>query len=68
MNSTKFLGGTVIMDGTNNVCMAVDAEVLIRVFLKALNRENLINNKTYLEAVDVLERGEVENYVDKKYV
>lgn len=56
------------MDGTNNVCMAVDAEVLIRVFLKALNRENLINNKTYLEAVDVLERGGVENYVDKKYV
>lgn len=64
MNSTKFFkGGTVIMDSTNNVCMAVDAEVLVKVFLKLLNDEGLINNKTYLEAENELEEGE-QAYVD----
>lgn len=58
MNSTKFLGGTVIMDGADNITMAVDAEVLVRVFLKLLNNEGLINNKTYLTAEDELRKGE----------
>ena len=51
------------MDGTNNVCMAVDAEVLVKVFLKLLNNEGLINNKTYLTAKKELEKGE-NTYVD----
>lgn len=46
------------MDGTNNVQMAVDAAVLIKVFLKILNNEGLINNKTYLLAEDELKKGE----------
>lgn len=59
MNSTKsFKGGTVNMDGTNNITMAVDAEVLIKVFLKLLNNEGLINNKTYIKAEDELKKGE----------
>lgn len=51
------------MDGTNNVCMTVDAEVLAKVFLKVLNNEGFINNKTYLAAEDELKKGE-EIYVD----
>ena len=38
--------------------MAVDAEVLIKVFLKLLNNEGLINNKTYLTAENELKKGE----------
>ena len=52
-----------MMDGTNNVCMAVDAEVLVKVCLKLLNNEGLINNKTYLTAKKELEKGE-STYVD----
>ncbi|MBO5031660.1 MAG: hypothetical protein J6D08_07215 [Lachnospiraceae bacterium] len=51
------------MDSTNNVCMAVDAEVLVKVFLKLLNNEGLINNKTYLTAKNELKKGE-NGYVD----
>ena len=46
------------MDGTNNTTMAVDVEVLIKVFLKLLNNEGLINNKTYLTAENELKKGE----------
>ena len=46
------------MDSTNNVCMAVDAVVLVKVFLKILNNEGLINNKTYIKAEDELKKGE----------
>ena len=37
------------MDGTNNITMAVDAEVLIKVFLKLLNNEGLINKIPYIK-------------------
>ena len=46
------------MDGANNIAMAVDTEVLLKVFLKLLNNEGLINNKTYLTAEDELKKGE----------
>jgi predicted nucleic acid-binding protein len=44
--------------------MVVDANALVKVFLKALNQEDLINNQTYMVAVDKLEKEEVENNVD----
>ena len=65
MNSTKFFKGGTVMDSTNNVCMAVDAEVLVKVFLKLLNNEGLINNKTYLTAKNELKKGE-NGYVDQQ--
>jgi hypothetical protein len=51
------------MDSTNGACMAVDTIALVKVFLKLLNNEGLINNKTYLAAEDELKKGEMV-YVD----
>lgn len=45
------------MDSTNKITMAVDAEILTKVFLKVLNNEGLINNKTYIKAEDELKKG-----------
>ena len=63
MNSILQKGGTVIMDGTNNVTMSVDTDILVKLFLKMLNNENLINNKTYLAAEAEVKKGE-KTYVD----
>ena len=54
MDSILRKGGTVIMDGTN---------ILVKLFLKMLNNENLINNKTYLAAEAEVKKGE-NTYVD----
>lgn len=51
------------MDGTNNVTMSVDTDILVKLFLKMLNNENLINNKTYLAAEAEVKKGE-NTYVD----
>lgn len=67
MNSINFYGGTAIMDDTNNLCMTVDAGVLVKVFLKLLNKEGFINNKTYLAAEDKLKKGEKE-HVDSQQI
>lgn len=48
---------------TENVSVAVDPDVLTKVFLTILNRENMINNSTYLAAVEKLEKGD-NDYVD----
>lgn len=63
MNSILRKGGTVIMDGANNVTMSVDTDILVKLFLKMLNNENLINNKTYLAAEAEVKKGE-KAYVD----
>lgn len=63
MNSILRKGGTVIMDGTNSVTMSVDTDILVKLFLKMLNKENLINNKTYLAAEAEVKKGE-KTYVD----
>ena len=63
MNSILRKGGTVIMDGANNVTMSVDTDILVKLFLKMLNNENLINNKTYLAAEAEVKKGE-KTYVD----
>ena len=63
MNSILRKGGTVIMDGTNSVTMSVDTDILVKLFLKMLNNENLINNKTYLAAEAEVKKGE-KTYVD----
>ena len=63
MNSILWKGGTVIMDGTNSVTMSVDTDILVKLFLKMLNNENLINNKTYLAAEAEVKKGE-KTYVD----
>lgn len=65
MNSILRKGGTVIMDGTNSVTMSVDTDILVKLFLKMLNNENLINNKTYLAAEAEVKKGE-KTYVDQK--
>ena len=44
----------------------VSTEVLMKGFLKALNMENLINNKTYIESVKNLQKGEVKKDVNQK--
>ena len=46
-----------------NISVVVDTEVLTKVFLTMLNRENLINNKTYLATLEKLqsEKEEREN-------
>lgn len=53
------------MNSTTGSMMAIDAEVLTRVFLRLLNEEGFINNKTYLAAEAAIEKGE-DNYVDKQ--
>lgn len=53
------------MNSTTGGMMAIDAEVLTRVFLRLLNEEGFINNKTYLAAEAAIEKGE-DNYVDKQ--
>ncbi len=53
------------MNDTNELCMTVDAGALVKVFLKLLNKEGFINNKTYLAAEDKLKKGEKE-YVDSQ--
>lgn len=63
MDSILRKGGTVIMDCTNNVTMSVDTDILVKLFLKMLNNENLINNKTYLAAEAEVKKGE-NTYVD----
>lgn len=63
MDSILRKGGTVIMDVTNNVTMSVDTDILVKLFLKMLNNENLINNKTYLAAEAEVKKGE-NTYVD----
>ena len=63
MNSILRKGGTVIMDDTNSVTMSVDTDILVKLFLKMLNNENLINNKTYLAAEAEVKKGE-KTYVD----
>lgn len=63
MNSILRKGGTVIMDGTNSVTMSVDTDILVKLFLKMLNNENLINNKTYLAAEAEVKKGE-KTYVN----
>lgn len=50
------------MDGTNSVTMSVDTDILVKLFLKMLNNENLINNKTYLAEAEV-KKGE-KTYVN----
>lgn len=48
-----------------NITVAVNTEVLTKVFLSMLNKENLINNKTYLVAVEKLEKeGGMKKNVD----
>lgn len=44
----------------------VSAAVLMKGFLKALNMENLINNKTYIEAVKNLQKGEMNKDVNQE--
>ena len=51
------------MDGTNSVTMSVDTDILVKLFLKMLNNENLISNKTYLAAEAEVKKGE-KTYVD----
>ena len=63
MDSILRKGGTVIMDGTNSVTMSVDTDILVKLFLKMLNNENLINNKTYLAAEAEVKKGE-KTYVN----
>ena len=53
------------MDGTNSVTMSVDTDILVKLFLKMLNNENLINNKTYLAAEAEGKKGE-KTYVNQK--
>lgn len=65
MDSILRKGGTVIMDGSNNVTVSVDTDILVKLFLKMLNNENLINNKTYLAAEAEVKKGE-NTYVDQK--
>lgn len=61
--SLPYYTGTVIMDGTNSVTMSVDTDILVKLFLKMLNNENLINNKTYLAAEAEVKKGE-KTYVN----
>lgn len=50
------------MADVNNL-VVVEADVLVSMFLKLLNNEELINNSTYLAAVKKLEKGD-EKHVD----
>lgn len=51
--------------GAENITVAVNTEVLTKVFLTMLNREDLINNKTYLAATEKLKKeGGEKKYVD----
>ena len=52
------------MNDMSEMCMTVNSEVLVRGFLKVLNQECLISNKTYLEAINKLEKGDVKKDVD----
>ena len=52
------------MMDSNNV-VVIEADVLVRVFLELLNKEELINNQTYLAAVEKLGKGD-EKYVNIK--
>lgn len=46
------------MDTCQETVMVVDAEVLVKVFVKFLNNEELINNKTYLAVLEELKKGD----------
>lgn len=52
------------MSSISEQYMEVKSEALIKGFLKTLNQENLINNKTYLEAVGKLKKGDVKKNVN----
>ena len=45
------------MDTYQNAVIVVDAEALIRVFVKVLNNEELITNNTYLDVLKELKKG-----------
>lgn len=44
--------------------MSVDAEILVIAFLRQLQKEGLINNSTYLNAVKKIKEGK-ENVITK---
>lgn len=46
---------------TENLSITIDQDVLTKIFLMILNKENMINNTTYLSAVEKLEKGEKKN-------
>lgn len=46
---------------TENLSVTIDPDVLTKVFLMILNKENMINNTTYLAAVEKLEKGDKNN-------
>lgn len=48
-----------------NSVVVVEADVLVRIFLELLNKEELINNPTYLAALKKLGKGD-GNYVDSQ--
>ena len=52
------------MADTSEVYVTISSEALIKGFLSVLNRENLINNKTYTEALNKLKKGDVNKNVD----
>ena len=50
-----------IMDSINNVYVTIDEEVLTKIFLKMLNTEGYINNKTYLAIEKEILKGDDGN-------
>lgn len=49
------------MDSINNVYVTIDEEVLTKIFLKMLNTEGYINNKTYLAIEKEILKGDDGN-------
>ncbi|MBO6205714.1 MAG: hypothetical protein J6O73_02130 [Lachnospiraceae bacterium] len=53
---------------TTNEVVAIQSEVLTKIFLEMLNREGLIGNNTYLNAVEENDKKGEDDYVVKEYV
>lgn len=49
------------MMSTDNYVVTIDKEVLTRAFLWQLNKEGLINNKTYLATLAYMDKKNKEN-------
>lgn len=60
----SYFNGGISMSSISEQYMEVKSEALIMGFLKTLNQENFINNKTYLEAVEKLKKGDVKKNVN----
>ncbi len=50
---------------TTNEVVAIQSEVLTKIFLEMLNREGLIGNNTYLNAVEENDKKGEDDYANK---